>query len=343
VTVDLAQRLQQCRRCFVEMFDSERQIYYSYVDIVGERVTKPCLKSSKRPRYEMVRGLSDAVRDSLDVPEGSFEQSCLDLAFSTNPLFGFSPENDEWFAEQSRVLSIYEGILFTRPRPASLAWCVGLCVALVTWYDLLFVKGRYLSGKYRKLISVSPHDGEQQQRDSCRTLQMLRSAQWNVDKIIETLEVLFPRVKSPDEESLTVQTGLRAHLFCHCLACGIADVLRPANRERLLQCNHDLVLGLLIEWYGAVCLFAPPFRNLLCAEPDAGEAPHPADTNSVPPAGLLCQAADTFLRKTQEMLRGVERRDRQAVVDSLSALIWAAGVFETPGGIYPLRDSTKRA
>ena len=145
------------------------------------------------------------------------------------------------------------------------------------------------------------------------------------------------------EKSLTVQAGLRQHLFCHCLACGILDVLRVVDGATSSQYHHDLVLGLLIEWYGAVSLFAPPFRNLLSNEPDGAPRHGPPDKNSVPSVALLCEAADTFLRETEELLGAVEREDREAIVNSLSGLIWAASVFETPGTIYPLADSTKRS
>jgi len=341
VAVDRSERLKQCHRRSVGTYHSEKETYYSYVDIMGERVVKPCIKSSRRPPYEMVKQLSDTVRNSLDVPEDSFAQSCLDLAFSTNPLFGYSPENDELFAEQSRVLGVYEDLLLSRPRPANLAWCVGLCVEIVTWYDLLFVKDRYLSGEYRQLISASPHDGRQRQRDRCRTLEILASGEWDVARIIGTLGTFFPGVELLGEGSLTIQGGLRQHLFCHCLACGILDVLRSVDGGTPSQYYHDLVLGLLIEWYGAVCLFAPPFRNLLSSEPDVARHHGPLDTNSVPSAALLCEAADTFLRETEGLLRAVEDHDREAAVNSLSGLIWAASVFETPGTIYPLPGSTK--
>jgi hypothetical protein len=323
------------------MYHSEQATYYSYVDIMGERVVKPCIKSSRRPPYAMVKQLSDTVRNSLDVPEDSFAQSCLDLAFSTNPLFGYSPENDEWFAEQSRVLGVYENLFLSRPQPASLAWCVGLCVEIVTWYDLLFVKDRYLSDEYRQLISASPPDSQQGRRIRCRTLEMLTSGEWDIARIIRTFGTFFPGAQLLGERSLTVQGGLRQHLFCHCLACGILDVLCPVDEGRPSQYYHDLVLGLLIEWYEAVSLFAPHFRNLLSSEPHVGRRHSLPDTNSVPSVELLCEAADTFLRETEGLLRAVGGQDREAVVNSLRGLIWAASVFEAPGTIYPLPGSTK--
>ena len=330
---DTWHQLEQCHRRFIQARDAERN---TYVALVEERVTGPCLERTKRPPYEMVKQLSETVRNSLTVPESDFEQWCLDLAFSTNPLFGFSSDNDRLFAEQWRVLHVYEKVYFSRPRPQNLAWCVGLCVAIVTWYDLLFSKDRYLSGDYKKLIRTSSSERDEKQRREYATLQMLRSEEWDAGKMIETLETLFPDRKTSGEEAHSFQAGLRAHLFCHCLAFAIAELLYPYDPERPSQHNHDLVLGCLIEWNGAVRLFVPRFCNLIVTKHDTEHRTERADTKIIPSPNLLYRAATTFLQSTQGLLRGVEDQDEETIVSALSELVWSATVFETPGEICPL-------
>ena len=335
---DIWRRLEQCRREFIQTSEAERNIYLSYCALGWEHVSRPCRERTKRPPYEMLKQLSETVRNSLTVPESNFEQQCLDLAFSTNPLFGYSPDHDGLFAEQWRVLHLYEKLYFSRPRPQNLAWCVELCVAIVMWYDLLFSKDRYLSGDYKKLIRASSSECDEKQRREYATLQMLQSEEWDAGKMIETLETLFPDRKTSGEEAHSFQAGLRAHLFCHCLAFAIAELLCPYDPERPSQHNHDLVLGCLIEWNGAVRLFAPRFHNLIVTKRGTECLTEGADTKIIPSPNLLYRAATTFQQSTQDLLRGVEDQDEEMIVSALSELVWAARIFETPAEICPIAD-----